>query len=297
MKKFLGLCLVAVVALSSLPVQAQTRSIHKAGLLWEISGNGLKEPSYLFGTYHLAGKSFLDTLPRIMKQLLRSKIVVGEIVVESQLEMSQKLMPMMLLKENTLDRILSRKEFAEVDSFIGAKTPMKLSMLNNMKPVAVQLLLVTMLAPQDVSANNPALDLYFQSEARKAGKAVLGFETVEEQANLLLNNPIERQKKLLLKTVRESDRMLRVSKEIFQYYKHQDLAKIEKEFLVNNDYTPQEMNELVQKRNHNWLKKMPELMEKGSVFFAVGAGHLVGKEGLIKLLENKGYQLRPLATR
>ncbi|MBC8052851.1 MAG: TraB/GumN family protein [Sphingobacteriaceae bacterium] len=277
--------------------QNKNKSSAKPGLFWEISGRGLKEPSYLFGTYHLVGKNFLDTLPATMEYFKKATAVVGEVVMESEMAMVQKLMPMMLLKDNSLDKVLSANEYSEVDSFIKTKTSMDLSMLNGLKPAAVQIMLVALIAPKNVSPENPGLDTYFQTQATAAGKKVLGLETLEEQGLIMFNQPLPRQKELLLKTVRESNRMIQESEKLFEDYKRQDLKAIENAFLDSKDYTPEEMDVLLTKRNNNWIKIMPGMMAKGPVFFAVGAGHLVGNKGLIALLKASGYTVKPLAVR
>ncbi|MFD2160939.1 TraB/GumN family protein [Paradesertivirga mongoliensis] len=286
--------LIALFISVEVSAQSKEKVQAKCGLLWEVSGKGMKAPSYLFGTYHLIGKNFLDTLPAIMRHFSKAQTVVGEVVMEDEMAMAQKLMPMMLLKDNSLDKILSDREFAEIDSFLKVKTSMNLSMLNGMKPAAVQIMLVAMLAPKNISPENPALDMFFQTEAKKAGKNVVGFETAEQQGALLFNQSLSRQKDLLLKTVRENARMMRESQELFHYYKNQDLEAIEKAFSSNEDYTPEEMDAMLAQRNKVWIKVMPEMMNKSSVFFAVGAGHLVGREGLINSLRELGYTLKPV---
>lgn len=277
--------------------QHQLKPRSKPGLLWEISGKGLKSPSFLFGTYHLVGKSFLDTLPAVIDQLNKVKTVVGELIMEDETAMVQKLTPLMLLKEGSLDKILSPQEYAETDSFLKLKTGMNLNTLNGLKPSAVQITLIAFLVPKDISPQNPALDMYFQAEAKKLNIQVLGLETLEEQGAILFDDSIRRQKELLLKTVRESDRMVEESSTLFENYRQQDLKAIEEAFLKNEDYTPEEMNTLLAKRNKRWIARIPDLMTKGPVFFAVGAGHLVGKDGLITLLRNLGFTLTPMSLK
>lgn len=291
--------LTFVVTASVYMAKAQTafKSSPKEGLLWEISGKGLKEPSYLFGTYHFAGKDFLNTLPGVTQCLRKAKSVVGEVLIENELAMAQKLMPFMLLKDNSLDKILAPKEYAETDSFLTSKSPMSLSMLNGLKPAAIQVMLLSFMAPKTITAENPALDKYFQMQAVADNKPVLGLETLEEQVVLLMGSSVERQKELLLKTIRESDKVISESARLFELYKSQDLEAMEKEFLDNDDYTAEEMDELLGKRNRKWIAKMPGLMNNGPVFFAVGAGHLMGPDGLISLLKKSGYQVEAVAAR
>ena len=53
-------------------------------------------------------------------------------------------------------------------------------------------------------------------------------------------------------------------------------------------------NEMLTKRNHKWINNMPELMKNESVFFAVGAAHLSGENGVLKLLKENGYKITPV---
>jgi uncharacterized protein YbaP (TraB family) len=54
------------------------------------------------------------------------------------------------------------------------------------------------------------------------------------------------------------------------------------------------MDLLLYNRNRRWVEQMPPIMQNGSILFAVGAGHLPGEEGVIKLLLKKGYAVKPL---
>ena len=55
-----------------------------------------------------------------------------------------------------------------------------------------------------------------------------------------------------------------------------------------------EKDAIINERNKAWLRKMPGIMESGSTLFAVGAGHLVGSDGLIAMLIDAGYEVEPV---
>lgn len=288
---------IALAWLVVFHISAQTpKAVQKGNsLLWEISGKGLKEPSYIFGTYHAAGKSFLDSLPGVKKQFDKSKTVVGEVLTDET--MVQKMMPFMLLQGTSLDKILTQAEFGEVDAVVKEKMGVGLVQLNQLKPIAVQMTIVMMLVPKDISPSNPALDMYFQSEAKAVNKKVTAFETVEEQARLLFDIPMERQKELLLLTVREKERMIRESAVLFRHYQQQDLNAVEQDFKDNKDMNPQEMDALLIKRNKAWMTKIPSILQSGTTFIAVGAGHLPGEQGLLHLLTQSGYTVKPISSK
>jgi uncharacterized protein YbaP (TraB family) len=297
MKKQLFAVLILFISVQSFAQKASKKVVNKNSLLWEISGKGLKSPSYLFGTYHLMGKNFLDTLPGVINALNQSKAVIGEVPFEGEMELVQKMMPFMMLQGNSLDKILTQAEYAEVDSFIRKKTPMQLSALNGAKPGAVQLTVLTFIVPKNISPENQGLDMYFQKQGKSNGKELFGFETVEYQAELIFNTPIERQKEMLLKTVRESDRIIKESQQLFDAYCRQDLATIEKLIIASTDYTPAEMDEMLKKRNIAWVKQIPAQVSKQPVFYAIGAAHLLGNDGLINLLKKEGYTVKPISMK
>ena len=55
-------------------------------LLWKVTGNSLKEPSYLFGTYHFLSNGFVDTIPAIKKAYAASDAVVGELIIDASIQ-------------------------------------------------------------------------------------------------------------------------------------------------------------------------------------------------------------------
>jgi uncharacterized protein YbaP (TraB family) len=51
---------------------------------------------------------------------------------------------------------------------------------------------------------------------------------------------------------------------------------------------------LLYNRNRNWVQKLKTIMSEKSVTIAVGAGHLAGEKGVIKLLRKEGYTVKPV---
>lgn len=288
--KYILICFLGI----SLSANAQNKKAENT-LLWEISGKGLQKPSYLFGTYHFAGKSFIDTMQVLQQKLNNADAIVGELLMDST--MATKLVPHMLMKNNFIDKLLSPAEYKLVADYLKKVSGgYDLKMFNSMKPAAIQVMLMSFTAPVTFNKNNPAIDQYFQDDAKRRGKKVLGLETVEEQAKILLGSPLERQKELLLKSVANEAKTKAEGQKIYDYYIAQNLEQFEKLFSKHEDYTQEEMDKLLKNRNQNWLGQLPKLMQDQALFIVVGAGHLVGKDGLIKGLKALGYTVTPLAT-
>ncbi len=277
----------------SLTASAQSKKTENT-LLWEISGNGLTKPSYLFGTYHFADKGFVDTMKVLNEKLKSVEAVAGELIMDKNLAMQ--LIPYMMVKDTTLDKLLTPEEFKMVSDYLKTIGNYNLQQFLNMKPMVIQTLIIQASAPKTFTVENPAIDEYFQTYARANGKSVLGLETAEDQAKVLFGSPLSRQKVMLLNAVKDAEKNKKENLKLYNYYITQDLKGLEKIFAASKDFTPQEMDALLKNRNLNWLAKLPELMKAQSLFIAVGAGHLVGNDGLIKGLQKQGYTVKPLAT-
>ncbi|HTM99617.1 MAG TPA: TraB/GumN family protein [Pedobacter sp.] len=273
--------------------KAQSKKAENS-LLWEISGNGLKKSSYLFGTYHFAGKDFIDTMKVLQSKLNAVDAIAGEIIIDKS--MAGKLIPYMVMKNNFLDKLLTAEQYELVASHLKKVSGYDLKMFNSMKPVAIQMTMLQFTAPKTISETNPALDQSIQDYGKAHNKKIIGLETIEDQANVLFGNSLERQKELLLKGIKDEERNKKESQTLYENYIAQNMKELEKLFVKLDGYTQEELDQLLKNRNIKWMAQLPNLMENQSTFIAVGAGHLLGNDGLIKGLRKLGYRVKPLAT-
>jgi len=285
--------LIALLSISISSNAQQKKS--ENSLLWEISGNGLRKPSYLFGTYHYAGKDFIDTMKVLNTKLNQADMIVGELIIDSTL--TSRLVPFMIMMDNSLDKLLSPTEYQKVADYLKKVSGQDLKQFNVMKPVMVQLTILKFTAPKSsITPTNPALDQYIQDYGKANQKIVIGLETAEDQAVVLFGSSLKRQKELLLKSLGDEKKNKKESQKLYEDYIAQDLTSLEKTFTKLADYTQEEFDAIIKNRNAKWIAQLPDLMHNGSLFIAVGAGHLVGQDGLIEQLKAKGYEVKPLAT-
>lgn len=276
-----------------------------AQLLYKISGNGLNTPSYIVGTYHLAPASYVDSIPGARVALETAEQVCGELSMDemSSLEGTQKVMAAMMLPDGqSLKDVLSEEEFAKLDAFmadvmgVGLSNPMVGAQLGKMTPMAIatQLQLLQYMKMTPGFNPNALIDSYFQTEASKNGKPVIGFETMDFQISVLYKGrSIERQKVQLMCMIDNREYELMMMKTLTEAYFAQDIAKlleVTEEKLGNKcDSTPEEDEALIYGRNADWAEKMPAIMGDKSTLFVVGAAHLPGERGVLELLKKKGY--------
>ncbi len=284
--------ILAIIALLLLGVQAAN-----AQLLWKISGRGIGKPSYILGTHHAVPYTFCDTIPGLMKAFGEVEHVVGEFdmlkmdaMTPQQMQNMQKMM--MMPADTTMASLFSDTQRDTLDAYLKNTLGANLQMLSSMKPmtimVTVQQKMLMELIPDIASLTG--IDKYMQTLAAEKGKQVGGLETMEYQLGLLYGSSLQDQADALLDMVRQSN-----SKELLQEltaaYKTQNLDTLWKIF--QDQMTELEYDALVKTRNLNWLEEMKVLLPTQSTLYVVGAGHLPGDAGMINLLRDAGYKVKP----
>jgi uncharacterized protein YbaP (TraB family) len=136
------------------------------------------------------------------------------------------------------------------------------------------------------------MELY--DKANTSGKTVGGLETMAYQMSLFDSIPYKDQAQMLLDAIRGTSLESDMFEETVELYKHQDIEAMVA--MVGESEEGNYEDVLLNNRNHNWIPIMEKKMKKGSVFFAVGAGHLGGQEGVIRLLKKAGYELTPVSV-
>lgn len=289
-KQFIYLLFICIC-----PLITYGQTIENA-LLWKIHGNGLRESSYILGTYHIVNNEFLNTLKGCKQALSKTHSVLGELEITP--EVASQMMPFMLLDNSTLDSLLSPLQYDSLSMFVQDKLGLPMAVFNKMKPIGIYLML------SSVEMKNSSfiqdykgvpMDVYVQNEAQKNKKEVFALETIQEQADLLFTNiAIADQVVMLMEYIRmdnkknteENDRMN-------SCYKMQDLNCLDS-LMKSSGFSSIESDLLLKNRNVRWIPRIEEIINKQSCFIAVGALHLAGENGLIRLLRNKGFTLSPV---
>lgn len=272
-----------------------------AQLFYKIEGNGLKSPSYLFGTHHAAPASVLDEFPEISDALNSTEGVVGEIdMTMPEMAMAFAMQPYMIAPaDSTLTTLLTADELTELEKKFQPYAPMPgvtLTALSTMRPMVISAIISLSEIQKSLPGFDPQqqLDALFQKKSKEAGKKVIPLETPEMQAKLLYTfTPITKQLDDLKELLNNPDELGEMCRKLNDAYLSGDL-----EALYNlteaDDSDPAFMNALLTLRNQDWLKKLPSIMESQPVFIAVGALHLAGKDGLVARLREAGYNVTPI---
>ena len=259
-------------------------------LLWKISGKGLEKPSYLYGTMHAVCETNID------EDVLKAFKETNQLYLEVDMDDPNLQMAMMsglqMKNGTTISSFLTEDEVKLVDDFIQNNVGVPLKMVDSFKPS----LLTSMYLPKLLDCPMKAVDMELMNISKEQNEEVFGLETIQDQLNVFDKIPYDVQVKELLKTVKSG---LAKEKEEIQkmlsIYKSENIEKMlisskEAENKMLADYE----EDLLLKRNRNWIPVIEKAAKENPTFFGVGAAHLAGEEGVIKLLRKQGYKVEPV---
>lgn len=273
-----------------------------AQLLWKVSGNGSKADSYIFGTHHIAPISIIDSIKGFDSALSSADRVYGEVDMTTLTDPAaqQALVALaMAPADSTLTRLLTPAQIDSVNTVLAKYTNgmASVAQMDALKPamVSTQLAALQSMAAIPQFNQNQQLDQMIQEKARAIGKEVYGFETLSQQMQMLMGDPLTRQAADLMQGIRNDGKALNMARRLFTAYTEGNLDEMER---IMNDPeaggTPESTERLILRRNAGWAATLTDLLKQNSVFVAVGAGHLPGDKGLLQLLRQAGYSVEPV---
>ena len=271
-------------------VTAQTTGNN--ALLWEISGNGLSKTSYLYGTMHMICAEDFMMGEQLKEKFKASQKVYLEVDMDDP-AMNMKMMQLSMLQGKKLSDIFSDSDYHKLNIFFRDTIGMPLTLLNTMKPFILFSILTQKSLP---CSEQESYELTFIEMAKAQSKEVLGLETIEEQMKIFDNMPDSLQVQMVMRFVDEFYVQKKEFAKMAAAYKQQDLDAIYQHIMSSPDIAGSE-EVLLFNRNKKWIPIMEKAMQKEKVFFAVGAGHLGGPEGVINLLKEKGYPVKGIRER
>jgi len=260
-------------------------------LLWEISGKGLTKPSYLFGTMHVLCADDASLSDSLKSVIAHCDEVYFEINLSDMSGMMSAMKYMRMNDSKKLSDLLDAKQYEKVKAYFAEHASvLPFGMLERFKP----LLISSLIEESNLDCKTTdGMEMMIMKELNH-NKPVKGLETVEFQASLFDSIPYEQQAKDLLNYIDSADEYKKMTLDLSEVYKKQDLDQIDLLSSKGDPGMSGYMDLLLYDRNRKWAKTLTGLLPQKSLLIAVGAAHLPGENGVISLLRKKGYTLRPV---
>lgn len=291
-----SLTLATALLLASPALHAQkaaTKKVAKAAspkssLLWEISGNKLTKPSYLYGTIHLLCADDLLVSEALKKAIASTEQVAMEIDMDSPTMMEEMQARMMLPAGESVQGCLTKEEYTAVNDYYTNQLHMPFAQMGTLKPF----ILASLLYPKMLECTPGSYEKTFVELAQAQKKEVIGLETVAEQMAIFDAIPCDKQAHMLAEMVNNYAGAQQEFRDLVKLYKTQDVEALR----TMSNQSKFGLNEyeaiLLTNRNKRWIPLIAQQAAAKPTFFAVGAAHLGGTDGVLALLRQQGYQVK-----
>ncbi len=271
-------------------------------VLWEIQSKDLKSPSYLFGTIHLIPEDkyfWPDHFQKAYDATSQVSLETNELEMDPLAMMG--IMPKIMLPNGqSLSDLVSVNEYQKISAYFD-EMGLPIMFLKNIKPFFLYMLIDVDLGSL-FGEGIKSYELEITEKAKQDNKPVLGLETLDYQISMFDSIPYQDQADLLVQAIEhktldegETDGDDETN-DLYQTYVDQDLNAILRA-VQETDVVLKKFNKLfLENRNRDWIPKIENYIHQKPTFIAVGAAHLPGETGVIHLLEQAGYTLKPIMS-
>lgn len=261
-------------------------------LLWEITGPGLKQPSYLFGTIHIIPKKDYFFTETMEEKFNACQTLVLEVDINMSLNEQLALAKQMLLPDdNTIQHYLNEEQYKLFTSYLLDSLhvkPGKFKKVERVKPF-----FAFALVAKDLLGNVKFYEKELNKKAKKRKMKIVGLEKIQDQLDLVNKMTIREQLEASYQSTGSSYELMESFNQLLATYKSQDIDSLYDMMKEEGGMENFEQTFIID-RNRKWIPVIEKLISKQPSFIAVGAGHLAGEQGVIPLLREQGYSVLPV---
>lgn len=263
---------------------AQTTS----SLLWEIKTSKRSKPSYLFGTIHISNPEVFAFDQVVYEKLKQSKLLVLELIPDQ-------IPPQELYKamsmDSSLEQLLSPSDYDFLANKLEEEYHIPVRQVDRIKPFFLN---PAVLDPGEQSEEGgEPMDVHLLNLSRGWNKEIAALETLQEQIQVIDQVSLRDQAALLLESLRSDSASDADFHQLLDVYLRQDIEALVE--LADNEGIPVAFRRaLLDDRNNRMASRILDLIQHKRCFIAVGAGHLGGSAGLIRLLSGNVYSITPI---
>lgn len=283
----------SLAALSGPAKATETDVAHASPALWQVEkGQG---KVYLLGSFHLLPKNYPWFEGIISQSFDRSEELVmeAEMTPEATAGMQATVMKNAFFAaddnlQNHLDSVYYGKMLEQAKRLMGLDE----AATRKMKPwfLALQISVISIMA----SGMDPdfGVDKYLEGLAGKRSMTISGLETAQDSMNALMKHPLSVQSAMLTDTLDKLDDFKRYINSYLAAWASGDSDVLSHTMLADMAKHQAMYQALLVDRNKNWLPAIEaHINGNRTIFIVVGAAHLVGPDGIVTMLRDKGYHV------
>jgi uncharacterized protein len=284
-----ALTLSAICAWPGMAASDQPTPITDKSLMWEMTGNGLNQPSYLFGTIHINCKNRLKFSPKRQESFAKAQQIYLELdfddpTLQKQIGQNTQMPP-----GKNLQKLLTPKQYKQARKYFADKLKLPLDFFSTTRPF----ILTSLATPSGLKCPVDSWEEVIVKMAKKKNLEVRGLESVKDQFAVFNTISLKEEAAMLMDVINNPVKNKQEFLKLIAAYNNEDLNQLEK--ITKADPKAKKFNaSLLDDRNRKWIPIITREAKSKSTFFGFGAAHLVGSEGVIALLQKAGYTVKPI---
>ncbi|MGM0632021.1 MAG: TraB/GumN family protein [Pseudomonadota bacterium] len=281
--------LIAVLII--LPVQAQERTS-----VFEVTGpeGGVL---YLAGTIHLLRQSDYPLPPQYEQAYAEADVLYFETDINALNDTSlQATMMRQLTYQDgrTIRDVLNDEAYGALTDYVS-QAGMPMAMLQNFKPGLLYSTL-SVVEFQKLGFTPQGVDVYYNTRAMGDGKETAELESIQDQIDMLESMGEGNESEFILYALQDFEESGDQVELMVRQWRSGDMQQLQELFVEDMKASaPESYQSMLVDRNRNWLPTIEQaIRDEDTAMVLVGVAHLPGEEGLLRQLEERGYQVNPL---
>lgn len=249
----------------------------------------MASPSYVYGTIHIICKEDFKFSATLKEKFREAKNIYLELDMDDP-NMMMKMASLSIMKGKSMKDLMSAEDYTYLTAYVKDSLGMPMMLFNKMKPITLMSLLYTKALPCSASES---YEQTMVAMAKQQKKDIRGLEKIEDQMGVFDKIPDSVEAKMILDMIKQMPEQKKQFAQMVDAYKKEDLKSLSNAMSESPEWKGFE-DIMLSNRNKNWIPVMEGAMKESTTLFAVGAGHLYGKEGVINLLRQAGYTVVPV---
>ena len=273
-----------------------THGVVQAQVLYRVSSNSTKAPSYILATNKLVDITFLDTIPNVFKCFSDCDKVITEFAMQDYEAIAALRQAALLPDSVQLRNFYTDQQYQEIDEALHINLGMGLDKLGRMKPSYLTEMFRNELLTKWLHYNEErSMETFFEKIAIQNNTPIYGLDDIGETMYMLFDRePFHWQCEELEKIINYPEREIRLERTLYNMYRYGRLTDMVYTFkgpdntstLSYSDY------QVYAKRNKEWVKRLRPYLAAGNAFITLNAVYLGGEDGLLAQLKAAGYRVK-----
>ena len=279
-------------------LMATCTCLTQAQVLYKVSGNSTKAPSYIFAMNKIVGIEFLDSVPNLLRCFSQCSVVLTEFAMQDYEALATLRTAALLPASIRLDRYYTEEEYKQIDEAMQLTLGLGLDKLCRMKPSYLTAMYRDELLHKWLDYDSQrSMEAFYQALAANKGIPVRAIDEIGETMFMLFDRePFHWQCKELLQIIEYPEREIRQERTLAEMYRMGRLTDMSYQILSPDNHSTQSYSDyqIYAARNKEWVKRLRSYLVEGKAFITLDAIYLGGEKGLLEQLRAAGYKVRPV---